>query len=432
MRFGATGACFGFKADDFRGGYVNGDAVTTSTSGVNWYPIPGATGSLGAAGGAGVPQPTTSNYTDDLAPEFSSSSATTIADTNLGPISPVIGALSTTPDMLQLRDADDTVYALDASATSPAWAADPDGGIVNDDAGTSGRRSMAAHAAYGIVYDNRDNLFVTADFGDDLLTNTALSDWTTSGTGSKTWDAGALTIEGNGYAAQNITTVVGRTYRWSIRADQTVPNLVTNADFATGWSTTGISSVTFNQADAFAAANGAATLLPSSGGTFHFARYSFGSSAIGSIHRYSVYAKASGYNFLFMGDNIASGAGSQRGVYFDLANGTVGSTDDNGTGDVLGATIEQVGGGFFLCTVTFVASSGHADIAVASADGTRSFSANGTDSIIITGQSWNGLTGLISALAQTAQTVRMFTIKRQMRASAITTFISRRPQRRRR
>jgi len=55
------------------------------------------------------------------------------------------------------------------------------------------------------------------------------------------------------------------------------------------------------------------------------------------------------YGLLFSSD--ASGSHSFR-AWFDLTNGTVGSTQATGTGSVSGSTIENVGNGWYRCTAT--------------------------------------------------------------------------------
>jgi len=161
-------------------------------------------------------------------------------------------------------------------------------------------------------------------------------------------------------------------------------NLVTYSEDFTNvaWAATS-STVTLDVTGPDGQANSAATLLPSSGSAYHFVRYSTGS--ISTTYTLSVFAKANGYDFLIIGDNLASGAGNQRIAFFDLSNGSVGTIDDNSTGNVLSTTIEDVGNGWYRCSVTYVASSALHDIGVSDSDGASSFTANGTSSILIYG-----------------------------------------------
>ena len=161
-------------------------------------------------------------------------------------------------------------------------------------------------------------------------------------------------------------------------------NLITYSEDFTNvaWAATS-STVTLDVTGPDGQANSAATLLPSSGSAYHFVRYSTGS--ISTTYTLSVFAKANGYDFLIIGDNLASGAGNQRIAFFDLSNGSVGTIDDNSTGNVLSTTIEDVGNGWYRCSVTYVASSALHDIGVSDSDGARSFTANGTSSILIYG-----------------------------------------------
>lgn len=161
-------------------------------------------------------------------------------------------------------------------------------------------------------------------------------------------------------------------------------NLLTYSEDFTNvaWAATS-STVTLDVTGPDGQANSAATLLPSSGSAYHFVRYSTGS--ISTTYTLSVFAKANGYDFLIIGDNLASGAGNQRIAFFDLSNGSVGTIDDNSTGNVLSTTIEDVGNGWYRCSVTYVASSALHDIGVSDSDGASSFTANGTSSILIYG-----------------------------------------------
>ena len=63
------------------------------------------------------------------------------------------------------------------------------------------------------------------------------------------------------------------------------------------------------------------------------------------VQTFSVYAKAGTYSFL---DMFVLGASIGRAAYFDLSNGTVGTTFD-----VLDANIQNVGNGWYRCSIRF-------------------------------------------------------------------------------
>jgi hypothetical protein len=126
----------------------------------------------------------------------------------------------------------------------------------------------------------------------------------------------------------------------------------------------------------------ASKIVPAATSNYHLIRKTVGS--IGLTYTLSVFSKADGYDWLIIGDNSASGAGNQRVAFFDVANGVVGSIDDNSTGNVLSAQIEKFGD-YFRCSITFVASNAFMDIAVSNVDGNRSFLGDGTSGVLIYG-----------------------------------------------
>ena len=92
----------------------------------------------------------------------------------------------------------------------------------------------------------------------------------------------------------------------------------------------------------------------------------------------SVYAKAGGYNWLFL---IFSASGD-TGVYFNLSNGTIGTVSAGYT-----ASITSAGDGWYRCSVsiTTTSASWFLNTLVATADGTSSFTGNDSSGIYIWG-----------------------------------------------
>ncbi|MDA7622606.1 hypothetical protein N8693_01435 [Verrucomicrobia bacterium] len=146
-------------------------------------------------------------------------------------------------------------------------------------------------------------------------------------------------------------------------------NLIANSnDFSNG-------SIIDNlniEAAAGIAPNGtlSASLLRATGSTSHRIRKTVNVTS-GKTYSASVYVKASGYNYLFLSSGNTSIWAAR--AYFDLSNGTVGTV---GFGT---ASIEDVGNGYFRCSITGSAASSsslYLQLNVADADGSTSFTSN--------------------------------------------------------
>jgi hypothetical protein len=94
-------------------------------------------------------------------------------------------------------------------------------------------------------------------------------------------------------------------------------------------------------------------------------------------HTLSVYAKAGGYNWIRLGSMFTG-----QGVFFDVANGVVGTVSAGYAG-----TITAAGNGWYRCTVTRTATAG-ADLAgfyVSNSGSTVSFAGDGTSGVFAWG-----------------------------------------------
>jgi hypothetical protein len=101
-------------------------------------------------------------------------------------------------------------------------------------------------------------------------------------------------------------------------------------------------------------------------------------SVSGVAHTISVYAKAAERSFLFLFEDSAGG----RNAYFNLSNGTIGTVGGSAT-----ASITSVGNGWYRCSVTYTASGTLVRMrcAPATANGTASYTGNGTSGIFVWG-----------------------------------------------
>ena len=100
----------------------------------------------------------------------------------------------------------------------------------------------------------------------------------------------------------------------------------------------------------------------------------------GAAYTLSVYARAAGYNWLRVAD--ASAGGQMGAAFFDLQNGTVGTTSGGVT-----ATISSVGNGWYRCSISGTSPDTLFAMAISfsSADNTLLFTDNGTSGIYIWG-----------------------------------------------
>ena len=158
-------------------------------------------------------------------------------------------------------------------------------------------------------------------------------------------------------------------------------NLVTQSQtFSSAWGNT---AVTINQT-ATTAPNGTATgnsITPTAASSIHRIN-SIGLNNINGVtYTASVYAKANGYNFLF----INCGTAFTAGTTFNLSTGAISATTA-GT-----ATITNVGDGWYRCTVTGTATSSNAGTVFLQVNSTQAgatdevFTGNGTSGIFLWG-----------------------------------------------
>jgi hypothetical protein len=118
--------------------------------------------------------------------------------------------------------------------------------------------------------------------------------------------------------------------------------LLRSQEFGT-WTTEDILSVTDNSV---AAPNGTITaslVIPNTANNDHSIYRIPGLS--GALQTFSVYAKAAGYNYVFLGYNNNN---DNEGVFFNLQNGTVSKNTSS-----MSATIESAGNGWYRCSVTY-------------------------------------------------------------------------------
>ena len=110
--------------------------------------------------------------------------------------------------------------------------------------------------------------------------------------------------------------------------------------FSTGWTKDRILSVTSGQAG-YDGSNDAWLLVPTNVVTYHTIRQSSSQTGVVTI---SVYAKAETYDGILL-----YSSSNTNGKFFNVSNGTLG--DDFG-GNVIDATITDVGNGWYRCSVT--------------------------------------------------------------------------------
>ncbi len=91
-------------------------------------------------------------------------------------------------------------------------------------------------------------------------------------------------------------------------------------------------------------------LVPTTASTIHYVYPPTGTLTISTVYTYSVYAKANGFNYIFLQGN--EGGGSYPKTFFNLSNGTIAV---NGTGYT--NSITSVGNGWYKCSITFTTSS---------------------------------------------------------------------------
>jgi hypothetical protein len=120
----------------------------------------------------------------------------------------------------------------------------------------------------------------------------------------------------------------------------------------------------------------------------------------GKTYTLSVFAKASGCNFVRVGG--ASTAAMPAQASFDLVNGTIG-TVDYGT-----AKIEDVGNGFYRCSVTGTAASNtstHVEIRLMQSDNTPSWTGDDYSGLLLFGQMAEQSSSVSSYIKSTSSSV---------------------------
>ena len=150
-------------------------------------------------------------------------------------------------------------------------------------------------------------------------------------------------------------------------------------DFSNGWSVSGSSVTGASYVDPFGN-SGVYLFKPSNNYIDSVVSKNATSEQQGASYVTSVYAKASGKNFLVVRDVVNSG--STPYAWFDLSTGTVGEVKNNGT-----ATIEDVGNSWYRCSIKGTASSTTITAAfyVCNANNSLSSTINGDDGILLFG-----------------------------------------------
>lgn len=156
-----------------------------------------------------------------------------------------------------------------------------------------------------------------------------------------------------------------------------------SAEFDVGW--TLLNLLAFGSgsvANAISAPSGAVTadfIVPDTTSGQH-GLYRTVTTVSGTAYTQSVYAKAGGYNWLYMteANNVTAQAS------FDISTGVLGTVSGTGSPS---ATITPVGNGWYRCTLTFTPSSTASNIQIRanSANGGANFVGNGTSGIYIWG-----------------------------------------------
>ena len=98
--------------------------------------------------------------------------------------------------------------------------------------------------------------------------------------------------------------------------------------------------------------------------------------SISGVFTWSVYAKAGSYDFLALRYRNASN--QYRSAFFDLSNGTLGSVDTN----LIKHTIEDVGGGWYRCSIVFNDSAAN-QVMIYPSDVNNGIGNSGTGNILI-------------------------------------------------
>lgn len=255
----------------------------------------------------------------------------------------------------------------------------------------------------------------TATLGPELVTNgtfeTNLNGWTVT---NVVWSSGAASFTGSPSLSQSLSTVSGATYQVSI----TVSGLtggslwlrfiggtaVNSSGFGNGVNTfylrsNGNTSILIEQVSGtitagsvdnisvkelsgglITAPDGSLTadvLVEDTSTNVHNAQQS--ATLTAATHTFSIYLKARERTWA----QVLNGTIANGFAYFNLATGVVGTV---GAG-VTATSITSVGNGWYRCSITFTAASGGNILAVrpASANGTASYTGNGTSGVFLWG-----------------------------------------------
>lgn len=145
------------------------------------------------------------------------------------------------------------------------------------------------------------------------------------------------------------------------------------------WSKTNVSVTANNTLSPFGTST-ADTIIPNTTLGDHLVAAGSIAATSGTVYTLSVYAKASGYNFIRLSFGNVAGGGY---TFFDLSNGTVGTTSG-----MTSSSITPVGNGWYRCSVTRAASSTAnlgGDVYITSANGQFNWSGNGTSGVALWG-----------------------------------------------
>jgi hypothetical protein len=141
-----------------------------------------------------------------------------------------------------------------------------------------------------------------------------------------------------------------------------------------GWSKEDL-SVTANASISPDGTQNADTFIPNTSNTDHSI---YQSNVSGSVRTFSVYAKANGYNYIFLGSNNNT---ATDGVFFNLSNGTISQNTST-----LTASIESVGNGWYRCIASQASWPTIYSLFCVSQNGTSfNFAGNGTDGVSVWG-----------------------------------------------
>ena len=215
LRFGSEGACFGFEARDYRGGYS--DVLTSNSTATRWLPtndsnemssiggVTSAADALTATFGAAYggdsnanAVATTFSFNDDLTSHLSATTNTQITDLNLGPIHPGTTIDGIGSYFYQIRDASADVYVVDLADSTPSLSTTTD--ITGVETSAGARKALAVHPMFGAIYDNATTTFAISD---DDASPTATARGTSGAAALNTPRQNAIDQYGFGYIADN-------------------------------------------------------------------------------------------------------------------------------------------------------------------------------------------------------------------------------------